>query len=99
MLDRRLPTGQACRVPLTDRDKALLDFERSWWTLESPKEVLIAERFGSTVDEYAEELEELADRPEALAYDPLVVRRVARQRDRRRRNRRPGSTPEQGASR
>ena len=86
-------------MPLSDREKALLDFERSWWTFESPKEVLIAERFGSTPDEYAAELEELADQPEALAYDPLVVRRFARQRDRRRRSRRPGTTPEQGAQR
>jgi len=84
-------------VPLSDRDKALLDFERSWWTFESPKDVLIAERFGSTLDEYAAELEELTDEPEALAYDPLVIRRLARQRDRRRRSRRPGLTPEQGA--
>jgi hypothetical protein len=84
-------------VPLTDRDKALLDFERSWWTFESPKDVLIAERFGSTPDEYAGELEELTERPEALAYDPLVVRRIARHRDRRRRDRRPGASPEQGA--
>lgn len=79
---------------LSDRDKALLDFERSWWTFEAPKELLIAERFGSTPEEYAEELEELAERPEALAYDPLVVRRLARQRDRRRRNRRTGQAPE-----
>lgn len=84
-------------MPLSDRDKALLDFERSWWTFESPKDVLIAERFGSTPDEYGLELEELADRAEALAYDPLVVRRLTRQRDRRRRSRRPGATPEQGA--
>lgn len=86
-------------MPLSDRDKALLDFERSWWTFESPKDLLIAERFCSTPDEYAVELEQLADRPEALAYDPLVVRRLARQRDRRRRSRRPGVTTDQGAER
>lgn len=84
-------------MPLSDRDKALLDFERSWWTFEAPKDVLVAERFGSTLDEYAAELEELTDEPEALAYDPLVIRRLARQRDRRRRSRRPGLQPEQGA--
>lgn len=84
-------------MPLTDRDKALLEFERSWWTFDSPKDLMIAERFASTPDEYTVELEELAARPEALAYDPLVVRRIARQRDRRRRNRRPGASPEQGA--
>ena len=86
-------------MPLTERDKAILDFEGSWWTFEAPKELLIAERFASTPDEYAEELEELAERPDALAYDPLVIRRLARQRDRRRRNRRSGHTPEQGANR
>lgn len=89
-------TGQACGVhlperDLSDREKAILDLERSWWTLDANKDDLITERFSCTPEEYAAELEDLADRPEALAYDPLVVRRIIRMRDRRRRTRRQGA--------
>ena len=71
----------------TDRDKAILDFERSWWTESGPKEVAIRERFDLSPTRYYQILNELLEAPEALAYDPLVVRRLRRLRDRRRRAR------------
>ena len=37
---------------LTDRDKAILDFERSWWTERGPKEVAIRERFDLSPTRY-----------------------------------------------
>lgn len=72
---------------LTERERALLDFEGSWWTLDDAKDTLIRAKFACSLDEYYLELNRLLEVPEALAYDPLVVRRLVRLRDRRRRAR------------
>jgi hypothetical protein len=72
---------------LSDRDKAILEFERSWWNELGPKETAIRQRFELSTSRYYEILGELTDSPEALAYDPLLVRRLRRLRDRRRRAR------------
>ncbi|MGY6502542.1 MAG: DUF3263 domain-containing protein [Acidimicrobiales bacterium] len=74
-------------MPLTDRDRAILDFERSWWSEAGPKETAILERFELSATRYYQILGELLDAPEALEYDPLVVRRLRRMRDRRRKAR------------
>lgn len=74
-------------MPLTDRDRAILDFERSWWSEPGPKEVAIRDRFELSATRYYQILGELLESPEALDYDPLVVRRLRRLRDRRRRAR------------
>ena len=74
-------------VALTQRDRDILDFERSWWTATSPKDVQIRERFELSTTRYHQILNEMLDTEEAMAYDPLVVRRLHRQRDRRRRAR------------
>jgi hypothetical protein len=79
--------GQAVGVPLTDRDKAILEFERSWWTQDGPKEALIHERFELSASRYYQLLNELLERPDAMEHDPLVVRRLRRLRDRSRRAR------------
>jgi len=72
---------------LTDRDRAILDFERSWWSEPGKKELAIRERFDLSTTRYYEILNELLDSAEALEYEPLVVRRLRRVRDRRRRAR------------
>ena len=77
-------------VDLTERDKAILDFERSWWNESGPKEVLIRERFELSAARYYQILNELLEAQEAYDYDPLVVRRLRRLRDRRRRARHEG---------
>jgi hypothetical protein len=74
-------------VALSDRDRAILDFERSWWTEPGPKETAIRERFDLSATRYYQLLNGLLDVPDAIAYDPLVVRRLRRLRDRRRRAR------------
>ena len=74
-------------MELTERDRAILDFERSWWTESGPKEAAIRERFELSATRYYEILNELLESDEAYAYDPLVVRRLRRLRDRRRRAR------------
>lgn len=74
-------------MALTDREQAILDFERSWWTETGPKEVLIRTRFGLSPTRYYQLLNEVLTHPEAEGYDPLVVRRLRRVRDNRRRAR------------
>ena len=74
-------------MSLSPRDQAILDFERSWWTEPGPKEVSVAQRFSLTMGEYQETLARLVDDPDAHEFDPLVIRRLRRQRDRRRQER------------
>ena len=81
------PARQAVAVTLTDHEQAVLDFERSWWTEDGVKEVLIEERLEMTSSRYYQVLNELLDRPDALDHDPMVVRRLRRLRDRKRRAR------------
>lgn len=89
--------GQAVRV-ISERHQAMLEFERSFWTFDDPKETLIRARFQCSADEYYAELNDLLEQPEALAHDPLVVRRLQRQRIRRRRERLETGTDAQGGA-
>jgi hypothetical protein len=89
------PVGQSVRV-ISERHQAMLEFERSFWTFDEPKETLIRARFQCSADEYYAELNELLEQPEALEHDPLVVRRLQRQRLRRRRERFETGTDAQG---
>lgn len=72
---------------ITERQQAILEFERTFWTYDDPKETVIRSRFQCSADEYYAELNELLELPAALVHDPLVVRRLQRQRVRRRRER------------
>jgi hypothetical protein len=74
-------------VALSDRDQAILDFERSWWTEPGPKDVAIRIQFDLSTTRYREVLNALIELDDALEYDPLLVRRLRRQRERRRRAR------------
>jgi hypothetical protein len=74
-------------MALTERDRAILDFERSWWSEPGPKELAIRERFELSATRYYALLKDLLEDPAAMDYDPLVVRRLRRHRDRRRRAR------------
>lgn len=72
---------------LSGRDKAILDFERSWWSEGGVKEAVIADRFDLSVSRYYEILGEILDEPAAMDHDPLLVRRLRRLRDARQRAR------------
>ena len=72
---------------LSQRDRAILDFERMWWTEPGPKELAIRTRFDLSPTRYYQVLGELLESSDAISYDPLVVRRLRRLRDRRRRAR------------
>jgi len=72
---------------LGSRDRAILDFERTWWREPGPKGRLIRERLDISAARYHQLLNRIIDRPEALTYDPMLVRRLRRMRDARRRRR------------
>jgi len=72
---------------LDPRDRDLLDFEREAWKLRMSKERAIRERFGFSATRYHQLLNRVIDRPSALEYDPMLVRRLRRLRDARRRKR------------
>lgn len=87
MLELGVSTGHCGVVSLSERAQAMLEFERSWWTLDGAKDSMIRERFQCSAEVYYDELNTLLEDPATLAYDPLVVRRLIRLRDRRRRAR------------
>ena len=69
---------------LTDRELAILDFERTPWEVAGSKESAIRERFGISPSRYYQIRDSLLDRAEALEYDPLLVRRLRKYRIKRR---------------
>ncbi len=83
----RAPQASLDPMALSDRDRAILDFERSWWTEAGPKDTAIRDRFELSGTRYYQLLTELIDDQEALDHDPLLIRRLRRARDRRRRAR------------
>lgn len=68
---------------LSEDDAAILDFEALGWNHPGAKEQAVLERFGVSMVRYFQLVNALIDRPEALAYSPLLVRRLARLRDAR----------------
>lgn len=72
---------------LDDRSRGLLDFERESWKLHAPKERAIRERFGFSATRYHQLLNRVIEEPAALAYDPMLVRRLQRVREARRQRR------------
>jgi Protein of unknown function (DUF3263) len=72
---------------LDERSREVLDFEREAWKLTVTKERAIRERFGFSPSRYHQLLHGVIDRPEALVYDPMLVRRLRRIREVRRRAR------------
>ncbi|TDE10396.1 DUF3263 domain-containing protein [Jiangella asiatica] len=65
---------------MDDRERAILDFERRWWKYPGAKEQAVRSTFDISATRYYQVLNSLIDRPEALAHDPLLVRRLRRQR-------------------
>lgn len=72
---------------LTGVETQILDFENTWWQSGSSKECEIRERFGLSAASYYQKLGRLIERPAALAYQPLLVKRLRRLRDQRQRER------------
>ena len=74
-------------MALSERERAILEFEGSWWTVPGPKEAAIKAQLGISPSRYREILGLLIDSPEAESLSPLLIRRLRRERDRRRRAR------------
>ena len=72
---------------LTERDRELLAFERQWWRYAGAKEQAIRELFDMSATRYYQLLNALIDHPEALAHDPMLVKRLRRLRTARQRAR------------
>jgi len=84
--------GSLPDMGLSDRDRAILDFERSWrvtsGTATSPtKEAAIRSQLDLSPTRYYELLRNLSASADAVAYDPLGVRRLRKSQSRRRRAR------------
>jgi uncharacterized protein DUF3263 len=79
--------AQSSRGGLSDRDQQILAFERQWWKYAGAKEQAIRELFGMSATRYYQILNALIDRPEALAHDPMLVKRLRRLRTARQRAR------------
>src|SRR5262245_24494320 len=72
-------------APLSERETRVLAFERHWWRQPGAKEQAISDQLGLSATRYYQMLNELIDRPEAMAADPVLVKRLRRQRARRER--------------
>jgi hypothetical protein len=72
---------------LSDQDKEILAIERLWWQHAGAKEQRIRDQLDMSATQYYQRLNALIDQPEALAFDPLLVRRLHRLRRTRQRSR------------
>ena len=72
---------------LTSREQEVLAFERQWWKYAGAKEQAVRELFDMSSTRYYQVLNALIDRPEALAHDPMLVKRLRRMRQSRQRAR------------
>lgn len=72
---------------LSERDAQILSFERQWWKYAGAKEEAVRELFALTPTRYYQILNALIDTQAALAFDPMLVKRLRRQRTARHRAR------------
>jgi hypothetical protein len=82
----RSPLGQGATT-LDDRDRRILEFERQWWKYAGAKEQAIRDLFDMSGTRYYQILNGLLDSPDALAFDPMLVKRLRRMRSSRQRAR------------
>ena len=77
--------GASPEGTLSDRDVEILAFERQWWKFAGAKEQAVRDKFQMSATRYYQVLNALIDKPEALAQDPLLVKRLRRLRAARQR--------------
>ena len=70
---------------LDRREREILAFESQWWKYAAAKEQAIRELFDMSATRYYQVLNALIDRPESLAADPMLVKRLLRLRASRQR--------------
>jgi hypothetical protein len=82
----RTATPERTQLPeLPERDALILDFERRDWAHPGAKEEAIRVELGFTAARYYQLLNAVIESPAAFAHDPMLVRRLRRLRDARRR--------------
>ena len=75
--------GGANDSGLSDRDRRILEFERQWWKYSGAKEEAIRELFDMSATRYYQVINNLIDSPEAMEYDPMLIKRLRRMRESR----------------
>ena len=78
-----MPASSPNEASLSERDQAILAFERSWWRYSGAKEQAIRDLFDMSPARYYQALNALLDDPAALAHDPMLVKRLIRLRAQR----------------
>lgn len=78
---------EAAAALLSERDRSILEFERQWWKYAGAKEQAIRELFDMSATRYYQIVNNLIDTHEALAFDPMLVKRLRRMRAARQRAR------------
>ena len=73
--------------PLSARAQQMLALERQWWKYAGAKEQAIRELFDLSATHYYQILNALIDTEDALAHDPMLVKRLRRLRTSRQRAR------------
>jgi len=68
-------------MDINEQDREVLEFEKQLWKYEGAKIAAILEQFGWTATRYYQRLNAIIDKPEALAFDPLLVNRLRRLRN------------------
>ena len=72
---------------LNGREREILAFERQWWKYAGAKEQAVKELFDMSATRYYQLLNGLIDKEEALAADPMLVKRLRKLRTVRQRAR------------
>jgi hypothetical protein len=72
-------------VMLSESDRAVLEFEGSWWQYPGPKDRAIDEYLGMSSTRYYQVLRRLLDDPDADRAAPLTMRRLRKIREHARR--------------
>lgn len=87
-VDAQVSTDEPSPEPaLSERDAAILDFEKQWWKYAGAKEQAVRELFDLSATQYYQVLNTLIDSPDALAAEPMLVKRLRRMRATRQRER------------
>lgn len=71
-------------MALCERDRAVLDLERTWWLEAGTKSQVVKGRLGLSLSRYNQLLGKLLASKDAEDYDPLLVRRLRRAKLQRR---------------
>ena len=79
--------NEAAGSSLSQRDRQILEFERQSLKYAGAKEQAIRELFDMSATRYYQIINALIDNPDALAFDPMLIKRLSRMRAARQRAR------------